>query len=296
MTENKQVIIKNINTEHKEAEINKQPSLKTQECDGAICPHYAQCLQNDIKERVRTENKPIMIDGVDVSSCDFLAKEDDYCSYSGEYRAYKGECGCSDEEMCKDHPNCFYKKTLKQLTRKTQECEKKSWEIGNLGYKIKNQRKEINERLKQLKAKEQECEELEKKLNYIRDENIHLKESATDEQIDFLALNNYIKTLEFQIDQLKAENEELKANSTKWKTFNVSFDNGFIKTQISDMSLTEYSQIKLERDRAEQKLEKTKDRCNETLELMNKDSGTNAYAGGRCIEAENILQIIDEVE
>lgn len=68
-------------------------------------------------------DKPIYVDGVDVSSCDFLAKEDDYCSYSGEYRVYKGECGCSDEEMCKDHPNCFYKKTLKQLAHKTRECE-----------------------------------------------------------------------------------------------------------------------------------------------------------------------------
>ena len=68
-------------------------------------------------------DKQIKIDGVDVSGCDFLSKEDDYCSYSGEYRAYKGQCGCSDEEMCKDHPNCFYKKALKQLKRKEQECE-----------------------------------------------------------------------------------------------------------------------------------------------------------------------------
>ena len=64
-----------------------------------------------------------MINDVDVSRCDFLAKEDDYCSYSGEYRAYKGQCGCSDEEMCKDHPNCFYKKVLKQLKAKEQECD-----------------------------------------------------------------------------------------------------------------------------------------------------------------------------
>ena len=68
-------------------------------------------------------DKQIMINDVDVSRCDFLAKEDDYCSYSGEYRAYKGQCGCSDEKMCKDHPNCFYKKALKQLKRKEQECE-----------------------------------------------------------------------------------------------------------------------------------------------------------------------------
>lgn len=69
------------------------------------------------------ENKEIYIDGVDVSGCDFLSKEDDYCPYSGEYRAYKEQCGCSDEEMCKDHPNCFYKKALNQLKRKEQECE-----------------------------------------------------------------------------------------------------------------------------------------------------------------------------
>lgn len=74
----------------------------------------------------------IIIDGVDVSGCDFLSKEDDYCSYSGEYRAYKGQCGCSDEEMCKDHPNCFYKKVLKQLKRKEQECEELKEENNQL--------------------------------------------------------------------------------------------------------------------------------------------------------------------
>lgn len=68
-------------------------------------------------------DKQIIIDGVDVSGCDFLAKKDDYCSYSGVTYAYKGQCMCSDEEMCKEHPKCFYKKVLKQLKRKEQECE-----------------------------------------------------------------------------------------------------------------------------------------------------------------------------
>lgn len=75
----------------------------------------------------------------------------------------------------------------------------------------------LNFRLEQLTSKTQECEELEKKLNYIRDENIHLIESATDEQIDFLALNDYIKTLELKLDQLKAENEQLKEKIEKIK-------------------------------------------------------------------------------
>ena len=69
-------------------------------------------------------DKQIIIDGVDVSGCDFLAKEDDYCSYSGITYAYKGQCMCSDEEMCKEHPKCFYKKVLKQAKAKEQECER----------------------------------------------------------------------------------------------------------------------------------------------------------------------------
>ena len=62
----------------------------------------------------------IIINGVNVSECEFIAKEDEYSSYD---RVYKGQCRCSNEEMCKNHPNCFYKKALKQLKRKEQECE-----------------------------------------------------------------------------------------------------------------------------------------------------------------------------
>lgn len=70
------------------------------------------------------EHKSMYVNGVDVSGCDFICLEDDYCSYSGITRAYKGECGCSGGEMCKDNPKCFYKITLKRLSRKTQEYEK----------------------------------------------------------------------------------------------------------------------------------------------------------------------------
>lgn len=101
-------------------------------------------------------DKEIIIDGVDVSECDFLAKEDDYCSYSGEYRAYKGQCGCSDEEMCKNHPNCFYKKALKQLACKEQECEelkedRERWK-SNFNGKV-SAIEELLQQLDQLKAK-----------------------------------------------------------------------------------------------------------------------------------------------
>ena len=108
--------------------------------------------------------KQIIIDGVDVSGCDFLAKEDDYCSYSGITYAYKGQCGCSDEEMCKEHPKCFYKKVLKQLKRKEQRIV------------------ELN---KTIKAKEQECKELKKDVEYWKS-NFNGKVSAIEELIKII--------------------------------------------------------------------------------------------------------------
>ena len=56
-----------------------------------------------------------------------------------------------------------------------------------------------------------------------------------------------------------------------------------------------YNQALKDYDEAIQKLEKIRDRCNKTLELMYEESYANPYYGGRCIEAENILQIINEV-
>lgn len=46
-------------------------------------------------------------------------------------------------------------------------------------------------------------------------------------------------------------------------------------------------------DALEAKLEQIKKMCQNTLAILNKYSSTNAYAGGRCIEAENVLKIIE---
>lgn len=61
----------------------------------------------------------------------------------------------------------------------------------------------VKELLGKLILKEQECEGLEGRLKYILDENRVLKDCATNEHIDTLALKNYISTLEFSNDQLK---------------------------------------------------------------------------------------------
>jgi hypothetical protein len=46
-------------------------------------------------------------------------------------------------------------------------------------------------------------------------------------------------------------------------------------------------------DALEAKLAKIKKMCQNTLATMNKDSGKNPYAIGRCIEAMNVLYIIE---
>lgn len=46
-------------------------------------------------------------------------------------------------------------------------------------------------------------------------------------------------------------------------------------------------------DIVEAKLEKIKKLCQNTLTIMNNDSGKNPYAIGRCIEAMNVLNIIE---
>lgn len=102
-------------------------------------------------------DKQIIINGVDVSGCDFLAKEDIYNSYSGVTTAYKGQCGCSDDEMCKDHRNCGYKKLARQLQRKTAELDeyKKSKQSSYEALQARaNELEMSNRKLKQ------ECEEL----------------------------------------------------------------------------------------------------------------------------------------
>lgn len=59
-----------------------------------------------------TENKPIIIDGVDVSVCEFYC--DKYCSLSNDRNEQ-----LLFEEVCSEYSDCLFK----QLARKTQECE-----------------------------------------------------------------------------------------------------------------------------------------------------------------------------
>ena len=89
----------------------------------------------------------IIIDGCDVSGCEF-------------YLPYSEKCECIVDDngnnniFCREYRDCYYKRM---------------YHTGQEKDIYKNENKEL---YKQLKAKEQECEELKKYLNQIRDEEL----------------------------------------------------------------------------------------------------------------------------
>ena len=103
-----------------------------------------------------TDKEPIIIDGVDVSKCEFYMHYD-YGKFSHGCSLHKDMFGlpvcCDIADCCKD---CYFK----QLARKTQECEqiKEKYEALKLenqeGYEIvaelEHEREELKERLERV--------------------------------------------------------------------------------------------------------------------------------------------------
>ena len=86
-----------------------------------------------------TNKEQIIIDGVDVSKCDCLG----YGSVPNKphYRPctavrYLYALGADD---CHDFPDCSYKKAMKELTRKTTECEELKESVDKIKNYVKNQ-------------------------------------------------------------------------------------------------------------------------------------------------------------
>ena len=70
-----------------------------------------------------TENKPIIIDGVDVSGCE---------AYKDEHCKDKTSIMFCNTNLCSNFPNCYYK----QLKRKEQECERLRFPMKDSNYAI----------------------------------------------------------------------------------------------------------------------------------------------------------------
>lgn len=80
------------------------------------------------------KDKQIIIDGVDVSRCDFYDKDKRYCltlrmypkgfknpsCFSGDFQQCIQSSKTCPETFCHNNPNCYFK----QLKRKMQECER----------------------------------------------------------------------------------------------------------------------------------------------------------------------------
>lgn len=147
-------------------------------------------------------NKPIIIDGVDVSGCE------DY--------GYRGNAGywCHNyDEPCTDYPNCYFK----QLVRKTQYLEiiLKTFDIEYIRDKETNQ---IIVKCNKLLAKEQECEELKHdKVILLRD-----WEDKKNENYEIACKN---ERLVQQLDKLKTEKEQVERKLERIKDIaNYSFN------------------------------------------------------------------------
>lgn len=125
-----------------------------------FCTEKKKFLEENLKELMKLElvelkNKEYKImdnDNVKQQRCEFSIMS------SGELKCV---AEISDVHVCFDMPDkkCPIYRLRTQLDLKTEECEKKASELGNLGYRIKNQRHEINNRLKQLKEIQEDIEE-----------------------------------------------------------------------------------------------------------------------------------------
>lgn len=132
--------------------------------------------QYEYKSVFTNTDKQIIINGVDVSGCEFLIINND-----------KRLCRCIKSDLfggiefvenakngnCKDNPNCYYK----QLKRKEQECEElkknvEHWKMEHKEAKAKGEwtydlvKKRLGQQLDQLKA---ENEKLEQTLTEIKE-------------------------------------------------------------------------------------------------------------------------------
>ena len=115
-----------------------------------------------------TDKEQVIIDGVDVSKCNFAILPKDSCPAKSRPYAREISCiACKEHNTilnyCKNNPNCYFK----QLAHKTRECEKYEKRAvcfkdvnKQLGYKYLTIKQECESLKKDYAELEQECERL----------------------------------------------------------------------------------------------------------------------------------------
>lgn len=143
------------------------------------------------------ENKEIIVDGVDVSGCEFLRN----CIIPDNY-------GCKiDDSLCCDVTNCYYK----QLKRKEQECEKLKKELHK-NFEEKDTLHLIIDRLLEAggydtnTASAEDFEDVYENIRYEKQQLDQLKAE----------LKSAKELREYTYDCCKQAGEELAKNSFEW--------------------------------------------------------------------------------
>jgi len=152
------------------------------------------------QEKYMTKDKQIIIDGCDVSGCEFAVKPINYneikchcCKGLLQIATMHEQPESIRSGVCENNPNCYYK----QLKRKEQECETLA---SQLDFEV--QKKE---------CLEQECEELKDKLNCCFC-NPHVELNDTEKLRKCKEIKECFRR---QLDQLKAENDELTSKCSQ---------------------------------------------------------------------------------
>ena len=136
-------------------------------------------------------DKQIIIDGVDVSGCE-------YCGYDNVCKLKSASNYIVD---CKENPSCYYK----QLKRKEQECEKLKESIEENSYRYA----ELDADYDQLKVKCKSLEDisgrLQKQNHELTLENEKLEQYKASKQVSYEQLQKSCNELELGIRKLQKQ-------------------------------------------------------------------------------------------
>lgn len=167
----------------------------------------------------------IIIDGVDVSKCNYAILPKKQCPMKSMPYAKETSCiACKEHNtklnFCKNNPNCYFK----QLNRKGRECEELK-RIKNDFFKhaevsheaVLNKNKIIDEQAKELDQLKVENEELKKEINYMEG-YIRTVENARDE------FAQELKQKERALDEIK-KIINIDYYQDSWATLAIKIDN-----------------------------------------------------------------------
>ena len=120
--------------------------------------------------------------------------------------------------------------------------------------------------------------------------------SCIKEQCFTYRLLQLLKTKEQECEKLKKIN--ITPDDKIWKTMSITFDNGFVKTEVADMSMAEYSQLKLENTKYKQTLAEIKEIAKNSCCLQPTstcEEYENCKECSRTSDDETVKQILQKI-